>query len=73
MKWYFIFAVAAMVALAACSKIETIESTREIPITFSVMNLLVDLAYAFIDPRIKSTYERPKKPRGEAKKPVEAA
>lgn len=44
-----------------------------IAITFSVMNLLVDIAYGFIDPRIKSTYERPKKKRGEAKKPAAAA
>ena len=40
MKKYFIFAVAALAALAACSKIETVESTREVPITFSVMNHL---------------------------------
>ena len=45
-----------------------------IAITFSVMNLLVDIAYAFIDPRIKASYERPKKKKsGEAKKPAAAA
>ena len=45
-----------------------------IAITFSVMNLLVDLAYAFIDPRIKSTYEHPKKKKksDEAEKPAAA-
>ena len=40
MKKYFFFAVAALVALTACSKIETVESTQQTPIAFSVMNHL---------------------------------
>ena len=30
-------------------------------LTFSVVNLLVDILYAYVDPRIKSQYSRSKK------------
>lgn len=40
-----------------------------ISITFSLMNLIVDLTYAFIDPRTKAAYEKRKAPKH--KKPAE--
>ena len=30
-------------------------------LSICVMNLLVDIAYAYVDPRIRAQYERPKK------------
>lgn len=40
MKKYFILAVAALSILAACTKIETVESIQQTPISFSVINHL---------------------------------
>lgn len=40
MKKIFILAAAALTVLAACTKIETVESTVETPISFSVLNHL---------------------------------
>lgn len=40
MKKFFLFAIAAMAVLSACTKIETVESTQQSPIVFSVMNHL---------------------------------
>ena len=40
MKKYFILAAAAVVAMAACSKVETIDNTPDSPIRFSVVNHL---------------------------------
>jgi len=40
MKKFFLFALAAVTVLAACSKIETVQSTQDMPISFSVLNHL---------------------------------
>ena len=40
MKKYFIIAAAAIVAMAACSKVETVDNTQDSPIRFSVVNHL---------------------------------
>ena len=40
MKKFFLFALAAVTVLAACSKIETVQSTQQVPISFSVLNHL---------------------------------
>lgn len=40
MKKFFLFSLAAVTVLAACSKIETVQSTQQVPISFSVLNHL---------------------------------
>lgn len=37
-------------------------SVLMVAIAFSVINLVIDLLYSFVDPRIRSTYKREKKP-----------
>ena len=44
-----------------------------ISITVCIMNLVVDLAYAFIDPRIKAQYTSGKKKKKEEEEPKPAA
>ncbi|HEY9055103.1 MAG TPA: ABC transporter permease, partial [Rectinemataceae bacterium] len=39
-----------------------------VAITFTIINLLVDILYGFIDPRIKTSYGRKKKPSRLAKR-----
>ena len=43
-----------------------------ISVTVCIMNLLVDLAYAFIDPRIKAQYTGGKKKKKEEEEPTQA-